>query len=106
MENVLFFVVMEGCSALFLYLGYLLWTKEKINVMHDYHYTKVKEKDKKAYTSVMGKAMILMGIGMTISGVIGVFTVSVKSGIPACVTFVAGLCIMIYGQIKYNHGIF
>lgn len=80
--------------------------KRKINVMHDYHYTKVKEKDKKAYTSVMGKAMILMGIGMTVSGVIGVFTVSVESGIPACVTFVVGLCIMIYGQIKYNHGIF
>ena len=50
--------------------------------------------------------MILMGIGMTVSGVIGVFTVSVESGIPACVTFVVGLCIMIYGQIKYNHGIF
>ena len=30
--------------------------KERINLIHDYHYTKVKEKDKKAYTSIMGKA--------------------------------------------------
>ena len=34
-------------SALFLYLGYLLWKKEKIDIIHAYHHTKVKEKDKK-----------------------------------------------------------
>ena len=106
MENIIFFLIMEGCSVLFLCLGFLLWKKEKINIIHDYHYTKVKEENKKAYTSIMGKAMIVMGMGMAISGIIGVFTDSVKSGIPFCVTFIIGICMMIFGQIKYNRGIF
>lgn len=97
---------MEGCSALFLYLGYLLWKKEKINIIHDYHYTKVKEKDKKAYTSIMGKAMTVIGIGMAVSGIIGVFIDSASSGIPFGAAFIIGICMMVFGQIKYNHGIF
>lgn len=106
MENIIFLLIMEGSSALFFYLRFLLWKKEKINIIHDYHYTKVKEEDKKAYTSIMGKAMIVIGIGAAISGFIGVFTDSVKSGIPFGVAFIIGICIMIFGQIKYNRGIF
>lgn len=106
MEYIIFFFVMEGCSALFFYLGFLIWKKERINLIHDYHYTKVKEKDKKAYTSIMGKAMIVIGIGMAISGVIGIFIDSLKSTILFGITFLIGLCMMIFAQIKYNRGIF
>lgn len=49
--------------------------------MHDYHYTKVKEEDKKGYTSVMGKSMILMG--MAVSGIIGVFIFFITTSIAA-----------------------
>lgn len=106
MEYIIFFFVMEGCSVLFFYLGFLIWKKERINLIHDYHYTKVKEKDKKAYTSIMGKAMIVIGIGMAISGVIGIFIDSLKSAIPFGITFLIGICMMIFAQIKYNRGIF
>ncbi len=106
MENIIFLLIMEGCSALFLYLGYLLWKKEKIDIIHAYHHTKVKEKDKKAYTGIMGKAMITIGIGLAVSGMIGAFTDSVKSGIPFGAAFVIGLGMMVYAQIKYNRGIF
>ena len=105
MENIIFFLIMEGCSILFLYLGFLLWKKERINIIHDYHYKKVKDKDKKAYTSIMGKAMIVIAIGMAVSGVIGVFTDSAKSGIPFGAAFIIGLCMMTFAQIKYNRGI-
>lgn len=97
---------MEGCSALFLYLGFLLWKKEKINIMHDYHYRKVREEDKKAYTGIMGKAMIVIGCGMATSGIIGAFIDSARSGIPFGIAFIFGIGMMIYGQIKYNKGIF
>ena len=56
MEDVLYLTIMGVCGALFMYLGWLIWIKEKINLIHDYHYKKVKESDKKAYTAVMGKA--------------------------------------------------
>ena len=54
LEDILFLIIMGGIGLLFVYLGFLLWVKEKINIMHDYHYTKVKETDKKAYTRIMG----------------------------------------------------
>lgn len=75
-------LIMEGCSSLFFCLGFLLWKRERIDIIHDYHIKKIKEKDKKAYTIVMGKAMTVIAIGLAVSGIIGLFTDSVKSGIP------------------------
>lgn len=49
--------------------------------MHDYHYTKVKETDKKAYTRIMGIAMIVIGIGCLLSDVASLFIRGAKSGI-------------------------
>ncbi|MDD2980044.1 MAG: DUF3784 domain-containing protein [Hespellia sp.] len=106
MENIIFVIIMLGLSALLFYLGFMLWKKEKINIMHDYHYTKVKDEDRKAYTGIMGKAMIVIGVGTAISGIIGVFIDSAKCGIPFGIAFILGICMMIYGQIKYNKGIF
>ena len=87
-------------------MSFLLWKKEKITILHNYHYTKVKEQDKKAYTRIMGLGMSVIGIGCAASGMIGTFTQWSKNGIPLGAGFVIGLCIMIYGQTKYNHGIF
>ena len=85
-----FTVIMEICSLLFFRLGFLLWKKEKISILHSYHYANVKDKDKKAYTAIMGKALVLIGLGMSLFFII----------------FAIGFGLMIYGQIKYNHGIF
>ena len=40
MEDVLYLTIMGVCGALFMYLGWLIWIKEKINLIHDYHYKK------------------------------------------------------------------
>lgn len=91
---------------MFFYLGFLLWKRERIDIIHDYHVKKVKERDKKAYTMIMGKAMTVIAIGLVVSRIIGVMTDSAKSGIPFGAAFILGLCMMLYAQIKYNHGIF
>ncbi len=106
MEDILFLIIMGGIGLLFVYLGLLLWIKEKINIMHDYHYTKVDETDKKAYTRIMGIAMIVIGIGSLLSGMASLFIGCVKSGIVFGVSFAIGILMMLYGQIKYNHGLF
>ena len=41
MDNIIFFLIAEGCSLLFLYLGFLLWEKRKIEVIHGYRYRKI-----------------------------------------------------------------
>ena len=44
----LFFLLIVG--ILFFCLGWEIWKKEKISLIHDYHHKKVKDSDKKAYT--------------------------------------------------------
>ena len=56
---------------MFFYLGFLLWKRERIDIIHEYHVKKVKERDKKAYTMIMGKAMTVIAIGLVVSGIIG-----------------------------------
>lgn len=106
MEDLLVLIIMGLCGLLFIWLGYLIWIKQKINIIHDYHYTKVKESDKKAYTSIMGKAIIVIGIGMILSGILCMVIHSEKCMIAFGISFVVGLFMMTYAQIKYNHGIF
>lgn len=106
MEDTLFLIIMGGIGLLFVYLGYVLWIKEKINIIHDYHYTKVKVTDKRAYTRIMGIAMIVIGIGCLLSGVASLFIGGEKSGIVFGGSFAIGILMMLYGQIKYNHGLF
>ena len=108
MDNIIFFLIAEGCSLLFLYLGFLLWEKRKIEVIHGYRYRKVRQEDKKAYTGIMGKAMVVIGAGITVSAVLGVAALSFAGMVAgiASSSFAAGLCMMLFGQIKYNGGLF
>jgi len=69
MDDILVMMVLGFISVLFLWMGYLIWKKQKINLIHAYHYKKVKEEDKKAYTNLMGKAMIVIGVGMLLSDI-------------------------------------
>ena len=48
-------IILGAIGALFLVLGYLLWKKERISLLHQYHYDKVSEEDKKAFCAVSGK---------------------------------------------------
>ena len=47
----LIFLLIVG--ILFFCLGWEIWKKEKISLIHDYHHKKVKDSDKKAYTTIM-----------------------------------------------------
>lgn len=106
MEDMIVLFVLGAVALLFLWLGYMIWIKEKINFIHAYHYTKVKEEDKKAYTSIMGKATIVIGVGMMLSDIL-FFIIRTEECITIfAISFVVGLSMMTYAQIKYNRGIF
>ncbi|MGL6293345.1 hypothetical protein [Eubacterium aggregans] len=62
-------ILILSLSALFFFLGYRLWAKGQITIIHDYHYTRMKESDKKAYTKVMGVALWIMGLGIGAGGI-------------------------------------
>jgi hypothetical protein len=107
-EGVILFelIMLILMGSLFTIIGWRIWKKEQITLIHDYHYTKVTEADKKAYTEKMGKAMIIMGMGMLSAGIIDFVTNNVYGWIAFGICFAGGLILMVFAQIKYNNGIF
>lgn len=100
------FVIMVGLGILFVFIGWGLWKKEKITWIHDYHYTKVTEENKKPYTEKMGKAMIIIGCGAFLTGIIDMITGTGYGLVALGIGIVWGLGKMYLAQKKYNHGVF
>lgn len=98
-------ILMVLIGTLFVVLGWRIWKKQQITLIHDYHYTKVKETDKKAYTEKMGKAMLLIGVGAYLTGMIDFIFRSEYGWFAFGVCLIAGLSIMVYTQLKYNKGV-
>lgn len=99
-------LVIMVVGGLFVSTGLQIWRKEKITLIHDYHYTKVKEEDKKPYTEKMGKAIMIMGLGMCLMGIIDFISSTLYGVIVFSICFVGGLIMIVLTQVKYNHGIF
>ena len=100
----LFFLLAIGLPLC--YMGWVIWKKEKIQLIHDYHTKRVTKKDQRAYAALMGKALLLIGAGTALTGVIDFLTVT-PNGWPvffAC--FCAGLIMILRAQKKHNGGLF
>lgn len=103
MFELIFMMIM---ASTFLFMGWRIWKKEQITLIHSYHYKKVAESDKRAYTEQMGKGVIIMGIGMLLTGVIDYLTHTPYGWIGFVVCFIWGFAIIISAQKKYNGGMF
>ena len=89
-------------GVVFVIVGWLVWQKEKINLIHSYHYERVTEEDKKPYTAIMGKGTIVIGLGIIYTGTIDFITQTGWGWIVFGICFVIGLGCMIYAGLKYN----
>ena len=99
-------IILVLIGLLFDYVGWRIGKKEQITLIHDYHYTKVIEKNKKPYTEKMGKACIVMGSGMILTGAVDFIANTFYGWIFFGVSFISGLIIMLFAQLKYNGGLF
>lgn len=99
-------LIMISLAMLFFILGFFVWKKEKINLVHSYHYTKVSEEDKKYYTEQIGKSLIVISIGLVLTGITEFITTSPYSWIFFSVFFVLAFIKMSKAQKKYNKGWF
>ena len=62
-------LIIGGVGILITVLGWLIWKKEKINLMHDYHDNKVSAENKQAFCKLSGIGLVVIGIGLLISGI-------------------------------------
>lgn len=95
-------VITEAAVGLLcIIFGLLLWKKQTISLLHDYHYKNVKKEDIPAYTKKMGIGLISVGAGVLITGIINLFQKSIW-WLPMVIGFVLGVAVMGKAQKKYN----
>jgi flagellar biosynthesis protein FlhB len=99
-------IMMNVLGVIFIYIGFMILKKEKISLIHSYHYQKVKECDKKAYSQMIGIGVLLMGIGMILTGIIDYITKTAYGWFFFGGFFIIGIVIMFKAQNKYNGGVF
>ena len=95
-------VVTGLVGIVMLVLGWLLWKKEKLSLLHDYHYDKVSEENKAAFCALSGIGLLLGGIGLVVSAVLLIITDSAWSFLAFAIGFGAGLALMLLASHKYN----
>ena len=83
-------------------MGYLIWKKERISLLHDYHYDKVSEANKKIFCTISGIGLVVVGCGFLLTAVVLGITSSVWSYLVMAVGFVTGISLLIYAGRKYN----
>lgn len=79
--------------------------KGNISTIHSYNRRKVSEEDIPKYGKAVGTGTLIIGISLVIS----YFTTFWSESIMDFIIFPAiaiGFAFILYGQIKYNHGIF
>lgn len=100
-----------GCGMM-IFLGLILIVigifnrKGNISTIHWYNRRKVSEADRPAYGKWMGLGTILCGAGLMAGGIFQYFAPEGIWSIPVVVGLVIGLGLMLYAQLKFNHGIF
>lgn len=87
----------------FIIFGYLIWKKEKISLLHSYHYDKVTNENKKAFCVISGIGITIIGIGLLTTGIIIGITDSEWSFVAFIIGFVIGLLMLIYAGLRYNN---
>ncbi len=99
---VLEYGILFGVGILFVVLGLLLWKKQKITILHDYHYKNVKKEDVSAYTRLMGIGQIVIGVGLCLTGLLMLITQSQAVWTVFVLGMVIGLILMHRTQMRYN----
>lgn len=80
--------------------------KGNIASIHWYNRRKVTKENQKAYSLVMGLGTLIIGVCLIIAGIAQAF-ISIESGaVIMVIGILIGLALMLYGQIKYNKGLF
>lgn len=94
--------VPAAVGILLMVLGYLIAFRQKIGLVHSYHYKRVAEEDKPAFCKGEGIGNIISGVGafaMGLTNVPGAHWIGI-------VLLVVGIVVSLATVIRYNHGLF
>lgn len=89
-------------GLLFLVLGWLIWKKQKMNLIIIYHCDKVSEENRQAYCTLAGVGVFTIGVGFGLSGIATVLLQSVYAFIPMTIGLAAGVALLLWAIVRYN----
>ena len=95
-------ILVAAVGAVFVALGLLLWKKEKITLLHDYHYASVAEADKKDFCRLSGQGVLCIGIGLLPTAVLLFFTGHPASFLCFAAGFAVGIGLLVTAGRRYN----
>ena len=99
-------IILFAVAALCVVLGLLIWKKQKISLVHDYHHWNVSEQDVPAYCRKVGVSLIVMGAGIGLDGVANLFQRDSLGYLALAAGIIGGLIVMHRAQKRYNGGWF
>lgn len=99
------YIPLLALGILFLVLGYFNF-KGNISSIHWYNRRKVLPEDVPKYGKVMGIGTIIIGIALILTAVLQMLFEAEALYYITMSGVLIGLGFMLYGQLKYNHGIF
>lgn len=83
-------------------LGLLIWKRQKVSILHDYQHKHVRADDLPAYSRMIGIGLIIIGMGICLTGILNLIFQSILSLIALGLGFVCGIIILCRAQKKYN----
>ena len=95
-------IITSGAGVIIAVMGWLIWKKEKLSLMHDYHVNKVSAENRSAFCRLSGGGLLVIGVGLLISAVILGITDSAYSFLFFAFCLMVGLILLITAGVKYN----
>lgn len=83
----------------------IVTAKGHIEIIHSYNRKRITEETRKPYGKTVGIGCIVLGSGIIADGIISFF-IEAFPPVITLVSLIVGLGFILYGQFKYNKGIF
>ena len=100
MENIIMLIL-----GVFISVVGIVNIKGNISTIHSYNRRKVKEEDIPKYGKAVGTGTLIMGISLVLGFIASLWSEEMIADI-ILIGVVVGLGFILYGQFKYNGGIF
>ncbi len=101
LEIISLIVIIVSLNLIF--IGFQIWKKQKVSLLHNYHHEKVKEENKANYCEEIGKCLIALGVNTMLTLVV------IRYDVPVviCVAIISLIYICVFAkmvkiQSKYN----
>ena len=97
-------IVFFGVGILFFVLGTVLWKKQRIDLVNAWHTRHVKKEDVPEYTKLIGLALIAIGAGCVVTGIVACILEEKLGWAALPAGFFVGFALIWKAQKKYNGG--